>query len=139
MELLPEGVWGRPPEILRSCPGYGPDIEKNRTEARQAMQRLGYGPDKHLEVEVSARNIPIFRDPAVILIDQLKEVYVDGVLDAVDTANWYPKVNRKDYKLGLNLTGVGVDDPDAQFYENFACASQRHYTGYGNPHLETLV
>ncbi len=129
MEPLPEGVWGLPPEILRSLPGYGPDIEKNRTEARQAMQRLGYGPDKHLEVEVSARNIPIFRDPAVILIDQLKEIYVDGE---------YPKVNRKDYKLGLNLTGVGVDDPDAQFYENFACGSQRNYTGYCNPKLETL-
>jgi hypothetical protein len=42
------------------------------------------------------RNIPIFRDPAVILIDQLKEIYMDAELDAVDTANWYPKVNRKD-------------------------------------------
>jgi peptide/nickel transport system substrate-binding protein len=138
MQPPPEGVWGLPPDILGSLPGYGPDLEKNRAEARQIMQKLGYGPDKRLEVKVSARNIPTFRDPAVILIDQLKEIYIDGELDAVDTANWYPKVNRKDYKIGLNLTGLGVDDPDAQLYENYACGSQRNYPGYCNPELEKL-
>jgi peptide/nickel transport system substrate-binding protein len=138
MQPPPEGVWGLPPEILSSLPGYGPDIEKNRAEARQIVQKLGYGPDRRLAVKVSARNISIFRDPAVILIDQLKEIYIDGELDAVDTANWFPKVYRKDYKLGFNLTGVGTDDPDAQFYENYACGSQRNYTGYCNPELQKL-
>ena len=102
------------------------------------MEKRGYGPDKRLEVKVSERNIAIFRDPAVILIDQLKEIYVDGELDPIETANWFPKIYRKDYKIGLNLTGIGVDDPDAQFYENYACGSQRNYTGYCNPELEKL-
>jgi peptide/nickel transport system substrate-binding protein len=44
----------------------------------------------------------------------------------------------KIYKIGLNLTGVGVDDPDAQFFENYACGSQRNYTGYCNPELQNL-
>jgi hypothetical protein len=35
------------------------------------MTRLGYGPDKRLAIKVAARNIPTYRDPAVILIDQL--------------------------------------------------------------------
>ena len=69
------------------------------------MQKAGYGPDKHLAVKVSTRNIPVYRDPAVILIDQLKSIYIDGELDVVETANWFPKVARKDYALGLNLTG----------------------------------
>ena len=97
------------------------------------MEKFGYGPDKRLAVKVSERNIAIFRDPAVILIDQLKEIYIDGELDPIETANWFPKIYRKDYQIGLNLTGVGVDDPDAQFYENYACGSQRNYTGYCNP------
>jgi hypothetical protein len=33
---------------------------------------LGYRPDKRLAVTVSTRNLPPYRDPAVILIDQLK-------------------------------------------------------------------
>jgi peptide/nickel transport system substrate-binding protein len=134
----PEGVWGLPPEQLATLPGYGPDVEKNRAEARTIMEKLGYGPDKRLAIKVSARNIAQYRDPAVILIDQLKNVYIDGELDPVETANWFPKIARKDYQIGLNLTGSAVDDPDQQFYENYACGSERNYTGYCNKELDQL-
>ena len=49
----PEGIWGMPPEMLRTLPGYDPDVAKNRAEARRIMERLGYGPDKRLAVKVS--------------------------------------------------------------------------------------
>ena len=137
MQPLPEGLWGMPPEVLRALPGYDPDVQKNRAEAREIMHKLGYGPDKRLALKVSTRNIPPFRDPAVLLIDQLKEVFVDGELEIVETALWYPKMYRKDYKIGLNLTGGG-GDPDQQFYENFACGAPRNYSGYCNPELEQL-
>ena len=44
----PEGRWGMPEEMLRQVPGYDPDVEKNRAEARKIMEKLGYGPDKRL-------------------------------------------------------------------------------------------
>jgi peptide/nickel transport system substrate-binding protein len=138
MQPLPEGVWGMPREVQNTLPGYDPDVQKNRAEAREIMRKLGYGPDKRLALKVSTRNIPPYRDPAVILADQLKEVFIDGELEIVETASWFPKVMRKDYKIGLNLTGGGVDDPDQQFYENYACGSPRNYTGYCNPELERL-
>jgi peptide/nickel transport system substrate-binding protein len=132
----PAGVWGMPAEILATIPGYGPDVAKNRAEARAIMTKLGYGPDKRLAIKVAARNIPTYRDPAVILIDQLKEIGIDGELDPVETANWFPKLARKDYQIGLNNTGSGVDDPDQQFFENYGCGSERNYTGYCNTELE---
>jgi peptide/nickel transport system substrate-binding protein len=138
MQPLPQGVWGMPADMLSTLPGYDPNVGKNRIEARKLMEAAGYGPNNRLAVKVSVRNTPPFRDPAVILIDQLREIYIDGELELVETANWFPKVYRKDYKLGLNLTGVGVDDPDAQFYENYACGSDRNYTGYCNPELDKL-
>jgi len=134
----PEGAWGLSPEILQTIPGYGPDVKKNRDEARKLMQKAGYGPDKRLKVKISTRNIPVYRDPAVILIDQLKEIYIDGELDVVETANWFSKIARKDYAVGLNLTGNAVDDPDQAFYENYACNSERNYTKYCNKELEKL-
>ena len=134
----PNGVWGMPKEMLETIPGYGPDIEANRAEARKLMQKAGYGPDKHLQVKVSTRNIAVYRDPAVILIDQLKSIYIDATLDVVETANWFPKIARKDYALGLNLTGNAVDDPDQSFYENYSCKSERNYTNYCNPAIEKL-
>jgi peptide/nickel transport system substrate-binding protein len=101
------------------------------------MRKLGYGPENRLALKVSTRNIPPFRDPAVILIDQLKEVFIDGELEMVETALWYPKMYRKDFKIGLNLTGSGAD-PDQQLYENYSCGAPRNYTGYCNPELEKL-
>jgi peptide/nickel transport system substrate-binding protein len=48
MQPLPEGLWGTPPEVLKKLPGYDPDVQKNRTEAREIMRQLGYGPDNRL-------------------------------------------------------------------------------------------
>ena len=133
----PEGLWGMPPERLRSLPGYGPDVRKSRDEARGIMQRLGYGPDKPLAVKVATRNIPLYRDPAVMLVDQLKEIYIAGELDIVETANWNPKVTRRDYMVGMENTATAVvDDPDQPFYESYACDSDRNFTGYCNRELE---
>jgi peptide/nickel transport system substrate-binding protein len=134
----PAGLWGMPPEMLQTIPGYGADVAKNREEARAIMTKLGYGPDKKLEVKVSTRNVATFRDPAVILIDQLKEINVEGVLETIESANWHSKVTRKDYTVALNATGSGVDDPDQQFYENYACGSARNYSGYCNPELDKM-
>ena len=133
-----EGVWGMPSDFLKTVAGFGPDIKANREQARAIMKKLGYGPDNRLKVKVSTRNIAVYRDPAVILIDHLKEIYIDAVLDTVETSNWHAKVARKDYMVGLNLTGIGVDDPDANFYENYSCGSQRNYTGYCKPEIEKL-
>jgi peptide/nickel transport system substrate-binding protein len=134
----PEGLWGLPPDRLKQLPGYDPDVGKSRAEARAIMQRLGYGPDNRLAVKVATRNIPLYRDPAVMLIDQLKEIYIAGELDIVETANWNPKVTRRDYMVGMENTGTAVvDDPDQQFYESYACDSDRNFTGYCNRELET--
>jgi peptide/nickel transport system substrate-binding protein len=138
MQTPPSGLWGLPPEILRTLPGYGPNVEASRAEARKLMQQHGYGPDKRLSVQVQTRNIAQYRDPAVILIDQLKQIYIDGELEVVETANWFPKIARKDYTIAGNLTGSGVDDPDAYFYEHYACGSERNYTNYCNPELEKM-
>ena len=68
------------------------------------MEKLGYGPGKRLPITVSTRDVSYYRDPAVILIDQLKQIYMDGELQPVDTTNRYPKVMRKDYSVGMNIT-----------------------------------
>jgi len=139
MQPTPAGLWGLPPEILKTLPGYGPDVAQRRAEARQVMEKLGYGPDKRLAVTVAARNVPAWRDPALILIDQLKAIYIDGELQPVDTTQWYPRLMRKDYKVGLNVTESEVDDPDAQFYENYSCGALRNYTGYCNKSVNELI
>jgi peptide/nickel transport system substrate-binding protein len=132
----PEGVWGMPNEVLETLTGYGPDVAKNRAEARGIMQKLGYGPDNRLQTKIFTRDIPGFRDPALILNDQLKEIFINAELDVVDTPLYYSRVFKKDFIIGLNLTGSSLDDPDQNFYENYACRSLRNYSNYCNPALE---
>jgi len=134
----PAGQWGMPAEKLSDVPGYGDDVEKARAEGRKLMEAHGYGPDKPLKVKVSTRNHPAYRDPAVLLIDHLKNVYIDGELDLLDTSVWYARMVRKEYQVGLNTSGIGIDDPDVNFYENFACGSERNYTRYCNPEMDKL-
>ena len=133
----PDGGWGLTPERLKELPGYG-DVAKAREEAEKLMQEAGYGPDKRLKIKVSTRNIAPFNDPAVILIDQLKQVYVDGELEIIDTAVYYNRVFKKDYVVALNLSGIAVDDPDVALFENYGCGSLRNYNNYCDAEMTKL-
>ena len=138
LQPLPGGVWGLPPERLATLPGYDPDVGKSREEARQIMRRLGYGPDNRLRVKVTTRDIPQYRDPAVLLIDQLKQVYVDGELEAVDTPNYFPKIRRKDFAVALNLQTSGPD-PDPTLDLFYGCGSSLNWDGYCNSEIDRLI
>jgi peptide/nickel transport system substrate-binding protein len=138
MQPLPEGRWGLPPEILRELPGYGPDIAKSREKARAVMAAKGYGPNKPLKIKVSTRNLPTYRDASVVLISQLKEIYIDGELQLVDTAQWVPKLIRRDYVIAVSQVGNGVDDPDQNYFENYACGS-RTYMDYCNKDVDAMI
>jgi peptide/nickel transport system substrate-binding protein len=133
----PDGGWGMTPEMLKDLPGYG-DVAQAREEAKKLMQEAGYGPDKRLKIKVSTRNIAPFKDPAVILIDQLKQVYVDGELEIIDTAVYYNRVFKKDYVVALNLSGIAVDDPDVALFENYGCGSLRNYNNYCDAEMTKL-
>ena len=134
----PEGLWGWSKEFMESVPGYGADVEKSRAEGRRIMKELGYGPDRMMPLKVSTRNIADYRDASVILIDHLKQVYIQGELEPLDSSVWYARLARKDYAVGMNVQGAGIDDPDVMYFENYTCGSERNYTAYCNPELEKL-
>jgi peptide/nickel transport system substrate-binding protein len=89
-----------PPDVLKTVVGYDPDIKKIGQKPARSSKNSVMGPDRRLAIRVSTRNIPVYRDPAVILIDQLKDIYIDGELDTVETANWFPKIARKIIRSG---------------------------------------
>jgi len=138
MQPPPEGLWGMQPDMLKTLPGYDPDVENNRADARRLMGRLGYDSANRLKIKLSVRDLPFLRDPAVILIDQLKEVYIDGELETIDTTNWLPKVMRKDYTVGLNGQGSGVD-PDLSLNLAYRCGGELNYNGYCSPEVDKLI
>ena len=138
MQPPPDGIWGLPPDMLSVVPGYGPDVEKNRAEARAIMEKMGYGPSNRLRVKLATRGVALYKEPAEMLQGQLRDIYIDADVEIVETSLWFNRLNRKEYTMGVNATGNGVDDPDQTFFENFACKSPRNYTGYCNGEIEKL-
>lgn len=138
MQPVPEGRWGMPAAAQQALPGYDPDVAKNREKARAIMASHGYGPDKRLKLKLSTRNLPTYRDASVILIGQLKEIFIDADLDTVETALWVPKLIRREYQIALSQVGNGVDDPDQNYPENYACGS-RTYMDYCNKEIDALI
>jgi peptide/nickel transport system substrate-binding protein len=138
LQPAPGGLWGMPPDMLKDLPGYDPDIKKNRQQARAIMEKLGYGPSRRLKVKVSARDLPTYRGPAVILIDQLKEIYIDAELEVVETAAYFPKLRRKEFVVGLNLQTSGPD-PDPTLDQFYGCGSSLNWDDYCNPEVDRMI
>ena len=127
----PFGIWGVSDKDLLTLPGYG-KADEMKARAKKLLAEAGITPDKPLKVEMGTRAIAIYIDMASYVINELKQVGIDATLKQVETAQWHAMATRGDYQIGANLTGLGTDDPDANFYENYACGSPRNYSQYCN-------
>ena len=134
----PYGVWGMSEKDLLALPGYGKAADM-KAKARQLLAEAGVTPDKPLKVEMSVRAIAVYLDMASYVVNELKQVGIEASLKQVETAQWHPMATRGDYQIGANLTGVGADDPDANFYENYGCGSPRNYSAYCDEAVQRMI
>jgi peptide/nickel transport system substrate-binding protein len=134
----PWGVWGLVDKDLHQLPGYGGAAE-GRATAKKLLAEAGFGPGNPLKVEIVTRAIAIYLDFSGFVVSDLKQVGVEATLKQIETAQWHPMVTRREFHIGANLTGLGVDDPDANFYENYACGSSRNYGDYCNEEVTRLI
>ena len=138
MMAPPEGNWGMPKEELAKLPSYG-DPAAQRAEAIKIMEKHGYGPSNKLKVKVATRDFNTFRDPAVILVDQLNKIHFEAELDVVESSLWYNRLFGKQYSVALNLAGAGIDDPDGVLKMGFQCNSDANFSKYCNPEIDKLL
>ncbi len=134
----PYGVWGLLEKDLVALPGYG-KVEDMKAQARKLLAEAGITAQNPLKVEMSTRAIAMYVDLASFVINELKQVGIEATLKQVETAQWHPMATRGEYQIGANLTGLGVDEPDANYYENYACGSPRNYSQYCNEEVMKLI
>ncbi len=137
LQPKPHGYWGLLDKELNALPGYGKAAE-DKARARKLLSEAGFSQSKPLRVEMATRAIALYVDFASFVVNELKQVGIDATLKQIETAQWHPMVTRRDYQMGANLTGLGVDDPDVTFYENYACGSPRNYTDYCDEGVQKL-
>ena len=137
MAPKPWAFWGLSEKDLASLPGYGKPADE-KAAAKKIMAELGYTPEKPLRVEMVTRALQIYVDMASFVINELKQVGIEATLKQIETAQWHAMAVRGEYQIGANLTGLGADDPDGNFYENYACGSPRNYTHYCNEQVQAM-
>ena len=134
----PAGVWGLPAAEVAKLPGMA-DPAKQKAEAKKLLAAAGFGPGNPLKITVATRALAIYVDTASWMVDQLQQVGIEATLEQIETGVWHPKMTRLEYQVALNLTGVGIDDPDAQLFENYRCGSQRNFSGYCSEEIDRLM
>jgi peptide/nickel transport system substrate-binding protein len=138
MAPKPYGVWGLLESDLNTRPGYGKPAD-DKAKARKLLGETGFSPQSPLKVEMVTRNIAIYVTMASFVISELKHIGIEATLKQIETAQWHPLATRGEFQIAANLTGIGADDPDANFYENFACGSPRNYSFYCNEQVMAQI
>jgi peptide/nickel transport system substrate-binding protein len=138
MAPKPYGVWGLIEKDLMGLPGYGKPADM-KAQARKLLAQANITPQNPLKVEMVTRAIAIYVDMASFVINELKQVGIEASLKQIETAQWHALATRGDYQIGANLTGLGPDDPDANFYENYACGSPRNYSAYCDEQVMKMI
>ena len=118
---------------------HPPVMEDMKAQAKKLLAETGITPQHPLKVEMSVRAIAIYLDMASFVINELKQIGMEATLKQIETAQWHATATRGDYQIGANLTGVGPDDPDANFFENYGCGSPRNYSFYCNEEISKMI
>jgi len=134
----PYGVWGVLEADLRGLAGHGNPVDE-KAGARRLLAEAGFGPGTPLKLEMTTRNLPAFVDLSAFLIGELKRVGVDASLKQVESPQLLPLQTRGEFQIGTDRNGLDPDDPDANFYENYACGSSRNYQGYCDERIARLI
>jgi peptide/nickel transport system substrate-binding protein len=138
MAPRPHGVWGLLDKDLKALVWSGRGTEE-KARARALLAEAGYGPGNPLKLELQTRGLPAFLDLASFVATELKRVGVEVGVRQVETSTWEPQKIRKEFVFGVDRTSMEPDDPDATFYEHYACNSPRSYSGYCDPEITRLI
>jgi len=97
---------------------------------------------ERVDTSRAAQSVPLYEFDSVAALRLPSDCTLVGVeitVKQVDSVQWYGITTRKEFQLGINISGYGVDDPDAILFENYGCTSLRNYTGYCDEGVSRLI
>ncbi|MBI2885571.1 MAG: ABC transporter substrate-binding protein [Chloroflexi bacterium] len=131
-----KGPWALPPDELVKMPGYGPDPEKNRAEAKRLLAEAGY--PNGFDSKLGVRKLAGAEDAAIFLKDQWAKIGVNVSLDIQETATGYTNLEQGSFDLYSWGTAYALDDPDAVYAEHYLCNAPRNYSHVCVPQVDAL-
>ena len=109
----PGAEWSLPKEELEKMPGFWPDIEKSRAEAKRLLAEAGH---PNLKVKLVNRTIDQPFIPAgIYAVDQWRRIGVTAEHAPLETKLWFAAMEAGDFDVVVQNISDFADDPTAQF------------------------
>jgi oligopeptide transport system substrate-binding protein len=151
-DFLAEKVWGNsmtpaysmvPPGIqgYNTSPAAFADKSQidREEEAAKILEKLGYGPDKPLKMEIRYNTSENHKNTAVAIQEQLKPLGIEVTLLNTDTKTHYGHLERKgDFDSARAGWIADYNDPET-FLEISRKADGHNYSNFDSPKFEELM
>lgn len=136
--LFPDHPWARSKEELEKIPGYWPDIEKSREEAKRLLKEAGY---ENLSFDLVNRNVDQpYKIAGTWLIGEWKKIGVTATQRAVPTGEWYRSYREtKNYEAAVTASCQSVVNPILDLASNLSVdRSIQNYRDYVNRDTDAI-
>lgn len=109
----PGSPYSLPVEELKKLPGYWPDINKSREEAKRLLKEAGVS---NLKLKLLNRQIgEPFIPAGIYTVDQLRRVGIEAEHVVLETKLYFDAQHKGDFDIVVTNVSDFVDDPNAQF------------------------
>ncbi|MBI2886969.1 MAG: ABC transporter substrate-binding protein [Chloroflexi bacterium] len=130
----PVSPYALPESELVKLPGYGPDVEANRQEARRLLAEAGF-PNGFKTTFTQRKGSD---DLAIYVQDQMKRVGIEATIGILDSGPAYDAAVQREFDILPWGHGLALDDPDAHYTELYLCGAPRSYSGLCDDKVEEL-
>jgi peptide/nickel transport system substrate-binding protein len=109
----PGASWSLSKAELEKIPGFWPDINKSREEAKRLLKEAGV---PNLKVKLLNRQIgEPFTPGGIYMVDQLRRIGVEVEHVQLETKLYFDNMHKGEFDLVVTNVSDFIDDPNAQF------------------------
>lgn len=120
-----------------SLPGLGGDVNENRKRAIALLDQAGV--TKGTKVVILARgDVPAFRDSAINIAGQLKQIGLDASVDIRDAGAFYKMETGGDFQLVTHSVAMGGSAVDQILGEGYTSYGGRNYGMWKDDAIDNL-
>jgi peptide/nickel transport system substrate-binding protein len=133
----PGAPYAMPTAELEKVPGYWPDIEKSRVEARRLLKEAGV-PDG-FTFPFTNRGLTGPSRVGVYVIDQWRKIGLQATHRVLETGPYFTALRSGDYDATVDFSCDFADEPDLQLTKYLSSdKSPINYARYSDPALDEL-
>src|SRR5215510_828045 len=122
---------------LHKLPGFSPDMEKNRAEAKKLLAEAGY--PNGLKLTLKNRNVKLpYQDFAVFAIQEWRKIGIEVEQRPEETAAWFNDGrDTGNFELIVAPTVEASDDPDI-FLRRYTTGDPNNWGRFSDPSVDDL-